>query len=191
MKRRFYEEDRIVNQAIDMMLVFPDDLQSVIAQGVSRITDKEFLTSRLNKHVQSLGADVVLALYKSKQKQRGYDTNQYFHQMLNDLLVLSPENRHFVCEKVMELMGFITEYLQTCKVYAINPERETVDAITSTYVKLDKMACAQFIRALKKEFMDRLDSKAPVAQVHEKRDKSVREAVKDEGQGMKIRGDMT
>jgi len=190
MQERFYQQDTIVKKAVEMLLVFPDDMQSVIAQGISHVTDQEFMTSRLNKHVQSLGAEKVMALFKSKQKKRDYDNNPQVHQMMNDLMILSPENRRFACEKMIELIGFITEYLQLCQAQPAAPKMETVENITETYVKMDKRACQEFMLALKKEFMNKLDNRSSsLSASKELMDTFRKEAVKDEGEGMKILGD--
>jgi hypothetical protein len=41
-KYRFYDQEPSVSQAVELLLVLPNELQSIIADGISMIAEQEF-----------------------------------------------------------------------------------------------------------------------------------------------------
>jgi len=84
-KYRFYDQEPSVSQAVELLLVLPQEMQSIIADGISLIAEQEFRANELMKELKSLGTEKVLAVYKSKQKKRAYDKNHAVHRAINYL----------------------------------------------------------------------------------------------------------
>jgi hypothetical protein len=217
-QQRFYEKTPIVKQAVDAMFLFPGDIQGVIARGFSLIAEKDCKAKEMMDNLKTLGTDKVLAMYKSKQKKRHYDQNPDTHQAMNYLMIMNPESQVFIASKVIEMMGFMQEYLQLCKTYAQSPERESIHAISDTYVHQGPKEARVFLSSLNTEFRNRLlglqpasnppithplENKAPLASVasaaagttsirttRNGNEDGFGEAIRSEKAGMKIKGDL-
>jgi hypothetical protein len=189
--KRFYESDPTVKQAVDVMLLFPAEIQEVIGQGFSQIAERDFKADELMNNYRSMGADKVLALYKSKKKQRAYDKNPAVHQAVNYLMLMTPENRRFLAIQVVELMGFMQEYLKACRQYQQPAQAQVAKGITETYVKKGPAEAQAFLKALVSEFQKRLSGEETLQAVSKgEKDSSLVEAISSETQGMKIKGDL-
>ena len=187
MKKRFYDQDVNVSNAVEMFLLFPETLQEIIAEGLAQIAEIEYQANEALKDIRSLGTERVLALYKSKQKKRKYDQNPTVHKAMNYLMVISPENRHFLANRIIELMGYIQDYLKTCQMYTTSPEADKVQVLTDLYVQLGSDECRKFLTSVQTEFKRKLDGK-PLLEDDVKEAPAIGEAIQDQGLGMRIRG---
>lgn len=194
MKKRFYDQEPSVSQAVELMLVFPDDLLGIVANGLSLIAEREYDAKELLENFRSLGTDKVLALYKSKQKKRKYDQNPQMHRAMNYLMVMSPEKQQVISKRIVELVGYIQEYFKTCKEYTVRPEVGAVESLTETYVHMGAEETRKFLKTVKDEFIRQLQESGPPTPepvaAKEGRPKSISEAIRDEGMGMRIKGDI-
>lgn len=194
MKKRFYDQDPSVSQAIELLLVFPEDMQAVIADGLSTIAEQEFQANEIINDFKSLGTEKVLAIYKSKQKQRSYDNNPTVHRALNYMMILSPENRLFISKRIIELIGYLQDYLKTCKLHEATPTLPSVERIRDVYIQFGPEDASRFLQAMEQEFTRKLRMKGEEPQkalVEAKKDEIIiTEEITSEGLGMKIRGDI-
>lgn len=162
LKRRFYEKHSAVSQAVESLLLFPDDIQRIIAKGFSTIAERDCQAAEIMKEFKSLGTDKVLALYKSKTKKRKYDQNPITHQAMNYLMIMSDESQIFMAGKIMELVGFMQDYLKLCKRHAVTPQRESVETISNTYVMRGATEAKIFLKKLDAEIHLQLAESPPV-----------------------------
>ncbi len=132
---RFYDQEPSVSRAVELLLIFPDDIQTLIASGISSMAEQAFQVNDLLRELKSLGTETVLAFYKSKQRKRNYDQNPVVHKALNDLMVLSPENRTFLSRKVLGLMTHLHDYLSICKQYAVEASLTIMQEAIQLYVQ--------------------------------------------------------
>lgn len=192
--RRFYEGNPTVKLAVDSLFLFPDEIQRIIAKGFSTIAERDCNALELLKEFRMLGSDRVLALYKSKRKQRKYDNNPTVHGAMNYLLVMNEKSRVFLATKVIELVGFMQDYLKICKSHSYSPQIQTVEKISDVYIEHGPDAAHAFIVRLDEEFKLRLlgksngpdtagESKAVTV-------KSVIEGIESQNTGMRVKGDM-
>ncbi|HEY9685410.1 MAG TPA: hypothetical protein V6C52_00395 [Coleofasciculaceae cyanobacterium] len=151
--QRFYEQEPVVAQAVGLMFLFPEPMQEIIALGLSQIASQECQAHEVMNNVKSLGSEHVLSLYKSKRKRRNYDQNQIIHQAINHLFVLSPENRVFVSHKVIELVGFIQEFLKATNTLPSNANLRTMNQMMEIYVGFGPDESRQFLDALQDQFL--------------------------------------
>jgi hypothetical protein len=183
-KYRFYDQDTNVSQAVELLLVLPQDMQSIIADGISLIAEQEFRANELMNELKSLGTEKVLAVYKSKQKKRAYDKNQAVHRAINYLMVLSENNRLWISKRIVGLMAYLQDYLKTCRLYSVQPTQQSVDQLTTVYVKFGPDEVKSYLKAVEAEFISQGRQKA-TTQGH------MVEVIMDEGIGLRIRSDQS
>lgn len=151
-KHRFYDRDVNVSRAVQLLLLLPFEMQTIIADGISSIAEQEFRANKLMREIKTLGTEKVLALYKSKQRKRDYDKNPAVHKAINYLLVLSDENRAWIALRIIGLIGCLQDYLRTCRTYAELPHREAVDSLTSIYVECGPDQVKVYLKTIEAEF---------------------------------------
>jgi hypothetical protein len=184
--RRFYEKHPTVKTAVESLLLFPEDIQRIIAKSFSRIAERDCNAMELLKEFRTLGSERVLALYKSKKKQRKYDQNPAVHEAMNYMLVMNEDSRLFLASKVIELVGFMQNYLKLCKQYETAPSMETLETISSSYVERGPEQTAAFLRYLDSEFKTRLLNTSS----KEQGAKIVIEGIQASKADMRIKGDI-
>lgn len=177
-KRRFYDKTPVIKQAVDTFLLFPEDIQEMIADGFSEIARRDCRDHENLNNLKSLGAEIILALHKSKQRQRGYDRQAHVHQALNDLMMASSENRISLANTLLGLIGVVQAYLKLCRDYGLIPQKEVIQAISAAYAKGGAADAAAHVSTLDHTLKKRYPglSAAP-------------EAVRSEEGGMRIKGE--
>lgn len=153
---RFYEKDPTVRRAVEALFLFPAEIQRVLASGFTLIAERDFKMKEVENRGKNLGASTVLSLHKSKQKNRPYDNCPVTHKALNYLMMMSPESRIFLSCKIIELMGFMQEYLKLCESCNVLPDDEVVQEISDTYHYKGAAEARVFITVLSREFKQRL-----------------------------------
>lgn len=199
-KDRFYEKDPLVKQAVDAMFLFPPEVQVIIASGFSLIAESDCKAKELMNDSKSLGTEKVLALYKSKQKRRPYDFDPTLHQAMNYLMIMSEENRRFLATKIIEMIGFMQDYLKVCQEYTEAPQSQTIEGITKTYSRQGPTEAKAFINSVKAEFERKLkggsaqgvtpQSSQGTSPKKQDKDAVVSEAIASESSGMRIKADL-
>ncbi len=152
-KYRFYDRDVNVSRAVELLLVLPFDLQSIIADGIAFIAEQEFRANELLRELKSLGTEKVLAVYKSKQRKRDYDKNPAMHKAINYLMVLSDDNRLWMAKKIVGLVAHLKEYLQTCRLYSMSPTQQGVGSLTRAYTHQGAEEVKLYLKAVEAEFI--------------------------------------
>jgi hypothetical protein len=170
--KRFYDGEPTTSQVVNLMLKFPDELQTVLGNSMSEIAARDFNADEILNDLKSLGTEKVLSMYKSKQKKRDYDRNAAFHQAMNYMMVMSSQNRQAISGKVLVLMGHMQEYLQVCKERNASPSAQVMADIADVYIKEGSDQAKGFISELKIE-----------------PDASLNESLRSEEEGMRIKGD--
>ena len=132
--RRFYDTEPTVSMAISTVLTFPKPFQGTVAKGISLLAIKDFQANDKMSHLKSLGKEVILPLYKSKQKKRFYDTNPDMHNALNYLRVLTQEERIITSTKLLEISKYIEHYLNVCESSTFEPQIQKMQNIRDLYV---------------------------------------------------------
>jgi hypothetical protein len=177
-KRRFYDKTPVIKQAVDAFLLFPDEIQQMIADGFSEVARRDCQALELANNLKSLGAELVLALYKSKRKQRGYDRHAHAHQALNDLMVVSDENRILLANTMLDIMRLVREYLALCRDYGLIPQKDIIRAISAAYAKGGATEAATCVTTLAQTLKSRYPGLAPFP-----------ETVRSQDTGMRVKGE--
>lgn len=182
-KNRFYDRDASVSKAVQLLLLLPFEMQSIIAEGVAWLAEQEFRANELIRELKSLGTEKVLALYKSKQRKRDYDKNPAVHKAINYLLVLSEENRIWIAQHLIGLIGCLQDYLKACRIHAATPSREAVDSLTSVYIDSGPAKVKAYLKTLEAEF-PALAAKRPVLPPEH-----LEEYIRNDRIGLRLRND--
>ena len=155
-EQRFYDRDKDVREAVNVTRQLPQDMQKIIAEGLSQLAVRDYQVDKRLKEVRSLGVDRVLPLYKSKNKRRDYDEIPEFHAAMNYLRILEEEEQREVSQTVTELARFAQEYVEKCRFVALLPDNRKVALVRDTYIKLERVQAQQYLEAVKAEFLSSL-----------------------------------
>jgi hypothetical protein len=134
-KNRWYDKKQMVADSVETLLLFPYEIQSIVAEAISFLADKEFQALEQLEHLKSLGTGKVLAFHKSKQKKRKYDANASVHKTINLLYALNEADQMFMAEKTIEMTDMVIEYLEYCKTLPTEPKAKDIKSITHSYVQ--------------------------------------------------------
>ncbi len=156
---RWYDQKPQFQQAIRIFMLFPDQVQSIIGEGIARLAEKECHAHELVKHLKSLGVAKVLALYQAKQKRRSYDNSPVVHQAMNYLTLLSDEERDDMSARIIELTGMIVNYLEHCRTIPYSPTMSEIEAITQVYVDSGADQARELLTTLKEILMRKIESR--------------------------------
>lgn len=132
---RFYEKNPTVKQAVTALFKFPGDIRTVLAKGMCAIAETDFNAHIRIRDLKSLGAEKVLALYKSEQKRRDYDADPYLSKAMNYLMILDPPDQFFLAVKVNDLIQVVQDFMVMCKQYAQQVQITVIERLTGIYVQ--------------------------------------------------------
>lgn len=186
---RFYEKNPTVHKAVTLLFKFPPDIRTVLAKGFCAIAETEFDAHLIIKDFKRLGAEKVLALYKSQQRRREYDNDPYLSKAMNYLMILNPDQQFFLSVKLLDLIQVVRDFMILCKKHAISIQMSMVEKIASTYVHFGLKEAEDFLLNAR-TLMERTFVKAEPAQ--QKAQAPVNnnvawESISNEGSGMRLR----
>jgi len=144
-QRRFYDQEPAVKVVLELIPLLPPNIQEAVAKGIAMVAIRDHHADRIFK---SLGAEVTLSMYKSKQKRRAYDQLSALHQGFNYLRVLESEQRKVICKKIIEITGYVAYYLETCQKVERNAETSHVEEIRNVSIQEGKEQAQLHIQRL-------------------------------------------
>lgn len=151
-KKRWYDANKTLSSSIQMLDAMPMEMQTLIAETMIVLAERECKADKLMDELKSLGAEVVLALYKSKNKRRSYDANPELHKAMNYLYILPDNNRTFMGEQIIEVITHVHDYLQVCKAAKADANMEEVARITRTFANLGSAEATKTVNQLKEHY---------------------------------------
>lgn len=181
--RRWYDDEPDVQQSIDLMEKFPPEIQEIVGEGAVTLAERECQARDIMSSLRSLGAERILSIYKSQNKQRAYDQSPSFHKMVNYMLVISPENRRFLARQISRMVVNISEYFKSCRYYDVEPDAAEVAEMTRAYVEMGSEDARRFLDKLKEDFRQGIRKRSEVLVADAGKSKSLMDA----DQGMRIR----
>lgn len=180
--KRWYDRQPRLAQAVRFLSLFPDEIKSIISDGVVLIANREFQVAEQMKSFRTLGTEKVMGLHKSKNKRREYDQNETLHKAMNYLYILSDQNQDFMANHILELVKYIQQYLGTCRAFQQDPTAEDVTAITRAYVEKGSAEVEAFLNQVRQLFYERMLSAKDEAPVD-----FLENIMQDEMLGMKVK----
>lgn len=185
---RFYEKNPTVHKAVTLLFKFPPDIRSVLAKGFCAIAESDFDAHLVIKDFKRLGAEKVLALYKSQQKRREYDTDPYLSKAMNYLMILNPDQQFFLSVKLLDLIQVVRDFMVLCKKHAMSIQLAMIEKLTSTYVHFGLSEAQEFL-VNAQGLMERMFPKSIAGLLESQEVKKARfwESIANEGSGMRLR----
>ncbi len=154
--KRWYDRHPKLSQSVKLMIILPDEIQSILSEGIMILANKEFCVNEKVNSFKTLGADKVLGLHKSKNKRREYDKNPQLHKAMNYLYILSEENQDSMADHIVSLVSYIQEYLKSCYQFQSDPSIEDVAEITTLYISRGTRDVEEFLARVRYEIQQRV-----------------------------------
>lgn len=151
-KRRWYDQDELIAYFVHTMEAFPNEVQKIIAEGITQLADDQFQANEILESRRTIGREKVLALFKSKQYQRKYDGQPLFHKAMNYFFILNERNRKTIVQKSNEVLNFSVDYFQMCETYEQDPDLKQVSTITHSCLREGGEKAQLFLRGVKEAF---------------------------------------
>lgn len=178
-----------------MLFKFPPDVRSILARGFCAIAESDFDAHIVIKDFKRLGKEKVLALYKSAQKRREYDSDPYLTKAMNYLMILNPDEQFFISVKLLDLIHVVRDFMVVCKQHAVKLHLAMVEKITHMYVHCGRKEAEEFLTNsqnlfermfVKKEALPKGDHLAPHTPTNAEKDAFWR-SIATEGSGMRLK----
>ncbi len=132
--KRWYDKNPATSKALSFMFELPDGMMVIVCDGIIHLVERDLKEKEDLRSYRSLGSEKVLALYKSKQRNRNYDKNPTVHKMVNYLYQLTDENRQFMAHHLLTLIRLVQTYLEACQKNDYPSQLDDVREVVSTYV---------------------------------------------------------
>jgi hypothetical protein len=151
--QRQYDRSPELAQAVRMLLLMPNEIGSIIAEGMLSMMDKEFEEILQERHYRSLGSDKIMGLHKSQNRRRAYDQNPILHKAMSHLYLLSGSGQDYMARHILALLSYIQRYLDSCGEFQQEPSLEDVVSVTKTYIEKGSVEVEGFLTKLREEFV--------------------------------------
>ncbi|WP_303675052.1 hypothetical protein [Vampirovibrio chlorellavorus] len=153
MNQRFYDQDVLLKESIQLASQLPKDAQAVVVKGFNWIATHQFQADTRLGDLKSLGTEVVLPLYKSKSKRRLYDAMPAFHMAINYLRVLRPEERHQVADRLITFNRLVVDYIEKCTFTAFLPDHHRLNKISETFLPMEKERAQDYLLSVRQTLL--------------------------------------
>jgi hypothetical protein len=151
--KRQYDRSTELVQAVKVLVLMPDEVRSIISEGIIAMIQQEFEEAMQLKHYRSLGAYTVLSLHKTQNRRRDYDQNPVLHKAISRLYILSESRQDDIGRHIRAMVEIIKEYFDTCEKLQRDVSMEDVANITTRYIEEGSTEALAFLQMLKTEFI--------------------------------------
>jgi hypothetical protein len=139
-QKRWYDQYDRIAHSIGLMEEFPPEFQCVLGESIIAIAENQCQVKNLMGELRELGPEKVLGLFKSKNKQRKYDSLPEVHQGINYMYILPDEQRLFIAEQLIELVDSFQKYFALCRKSGQEPRVMLASQLSKTYLQEGKQA---------------------------------------------------
>jgi hypothetical protein len=153
---RWYDQSAELKKVVEIICTFPDEVQTILAQGMIQLAERDYQTSDMMLNLKSMGSERILGLHKSKGRLREYDRNPHTHKAINYLYILSDDNRRFMARQVLELYEHILNYMKLCITHQERVKNEILSGLTKAYVTQGSAAARRMLQEIRLELQNRL-----------------------------------
>ena len=130
-----------------------------------------------------MGKEKVLALYKSKNRQRAIDQSNALHVLLNYLFVLPEKQQYALATQILGVSAIIYDYCSACQIFDKPLKIEDIRKLSDLYFGGGTDSAKNALEVLKAEL--RLKSALPERQPDASRDEWLSS---DDGSDLKVEG---
>ena len=145
---RFYDQDPVVAQAVRLLMVLPNEVQTLTAECLTKIAESDYQLGKSLQDTRTLGSDKIMALYKSKEKKRSYDSSPAMHRAMNYLMLMPIENRRILSHRIVGLVGHLQEYLRSCKKFCMIATYQQMGEVAVAYMHRGSTEANHLIQAM-------------------------------------------
>lgn len=159
-RQRQYDRSQELVQAIKLLTLMPDEIRSILGEGILTMMQREFEELMEEKHYRSLGSHKILSLHKTKNRRRAYDQNPILHKAISQLYILSEPTQDKMGKHILSLLNFIQQYFEDCTELEQELSMEDIAAITDRYIEKGSDDVKDFLKKLRDEFYHRIHGHA-------------------------------
>lgn len=164
-KRRWHDRGGYLERVIAVLDTMPQEMRYWVVEGINGLAEKNWKVDDLLK---SVGTEKILALYKSRNKRRGYDVDPKLYKTINYFFLLPDDQQEELARKSLEFVRTMAEFAANCNEHMMTPKRDELQRLVDLFVLSGPEEVQVQIRRKHPEF------------------KFTHEVVQDEEKGMRI-----
>lgn len=149
---RWYDQRPQLAKAVRILLLMPDEIRTIMGEGITTLTRQEFEEILKEKHYVSVGSEKIMGLHKSKNRRREYDQNEALHHAMNYLYIMSESGQDLMAEHMIQMLDYIQRYLDICQEFQQPLSLEEIAAMTEKYIQNKTEEVEVFLKNLRNAF---------------------------------------
>jgi hypothetical protein len=146
-QQRWYDQDIIIKRPLDTLERLPSNLNGTISERMCLLAENNYNANSRLKDSKQLGKDIVLALFKSKRRNRKTDTISGFYTLTNYFRVLPERHQKQIGQKTTDLLRLVLEYLRHSQLRQLPLNMGVVAQISDIFVAKGALSAMQFLNA--------------------------------------------
>jgi len=150
--QRLYDRSPELVQAVKVLTLMPDEVRSIVSEGILTLIQEEFKETMREKHYRSIGCYKILGLHKTQNRRRAYDQNPILRKAISRLYILSDSAQDTIGKHIVAILEFIQRYFEDCTELQQQLSLEDIAAITNRYIENGSEDVDQFLKSLRNEF---------------------------------------
>ena len=134
-RRRWYDARPILFHALELLESVPHEVCVIVAGEINHFAEAEYGAHRLmeQSELKNIGKEKVLALYRSKNRQRHLDQCAALHKLLNYLFVLPEKQQYSLATQILGVSAIVYDYCSTCRVFEREPQVDEIRRLSNLY----------------------------------------------------------
>jgi len=154
--QRLYDRSPELVQAVKVLTLMPDEVRSIVSEGILTLIQEEFKETMREKHYRSIGSYKILGLHKTQNRRRAYDQNPILRKAISRLYILSDSAQDTIGKHIVAILEFIQRYFEDCTELQQELSLDDIAAITNRYIENGSEDVEQFLKSLRNEFYIKL-----------------------------------
>lgn len=154
--QRLYDRNPELAQSVKMLTLMPDEVRSIISEGILTLIQDEVREVMREKHYRSIGSYKILGLHKTQNRRRAYDQNPILRKAISRLYILSDDAQDTIGKHILAILNFIHRYFEDCTELEQPLSLEDIAAITNRYIENGSEEVEKFLKSLRNEFYIKL-----------------------------------
>jgi len=113
--RRWYDCQPDTLLCISRLGIMPDSIQTAVCTPLLKQLDDMVLQVDIKSLPREIRNDLVMKIWRSKRRLRGYDANEAMYQTVNQLSLLQKHHQTFMITVLNTLIIVVAEYVKNCQ----------------------------------------------------------------------------
>jgi hypothetical protein len=140
--RRWYDSRPVVKKCLTHIVLFPTQLQPVMAEGANTLADRKFKADKALSNRVGLTRAQIAALYQTQQRRLALDQCPSLRRLYRYTLILPVAKGDAFSELTIKLMNLIARYLKHCGQHNMPPNTSVASSLTDIFVHHGDAAAA-------------------------------------------------